>query len=88
MADYRTEKYLYRIVTSANQLVEKIQIFDAGKDDRVMELRGIRTLYRGFYEKSLIMQFNYSIIMFAIIVVNISMCFYWNWVVTFMRCFM
>ena len=38
MADYRTEKYLYRIVTSANQLVEKIQIFDAGKDDRVMEL--------------------------------------------------
>ena len=28
----------YRIVTSANQLVEKIQIFDAGKDDRVMEL--------------------------------------------------
>jgi len=24
-------------VTSANQLVEKIQIFDAGKDDRVME---------------------------------------------------
>ena len=35
---YRTEKYLYRIVTSANQLVEKIQIFDAGKDDRVMEL--------------------------------------------------
>ena len=38
MADYRTEKYLYRIVTSANQLVEKIQIFDAGKGDRVMEL--------------------------------------------------
>ena len=38
LADYRTEKYLYRIVTSANQLVEKIQIFDAGKDDRVMEL--------------------------------------------------
>lgn len=37
---------------------------------------------------SLIMQFNYSIIMFAIIVVNISTCFYWNWVVTFMRCFM
>ena len=25
-------------MTSANQLVEKIQIFDAGKDDRVMEL--------------------------------------------------
>ena len=38
LADYRTEKYLYRIVTSANQLVEKIQIFDAGKDDRVMFL--------------------------------------------------
>ena len=38
MADFRTEKYLNRIVTSANQLVEKIQIFDAGKDDRVMEL--------------------------------------------------
>ena len=38
MADYRTEKYLYRIVTSANQLVEKIQIFDAGKGDRVMKL--------------------------------------------------
>ena len=38
LADYRTEKYLYRIVTSANQLVEKIQIFDAGKDDRIMEL--------------------------------------------------
>ncbi len=38
LADYRTEKYLYRIVTSANQLVEKIQIFDAGKDDKIMEL--------------------------------------------------
>ena len=38
LADFHTEKYLYRIVTSANQLVEKIQIFDAGKDDRVMEL--------------------------------------------------
>ena len=38
LADYRTEKYLNRIVTSANQLVEKIQIFDAGKDDRIMEL--------------------------------------------------
>ena len=25
-------------MTSANQLVEKIQIFDAGKDDRIMEL--------------------------------------------------
>ena len=34
MADFRTEKYL----TPANQLVEKIQIFDAGKDDRIMEL--------------------------------------------------
>ena len=38
LADFRTEKYLNRIVTSANQLIEKIQIFDAGKDDRVMEL--------------------------------------------------
>ena len=38
MADFRTEKYLNRIVTSANQLVEKIQIFDVGKDDRIMEL--------------------------------------------------
>ncbi len=38
LADFRTEKYLNRIVTSANQLVEKIQIFDAGKDDRIMEL--------------------------------------------------
>ena len=38
MADFRTEKYLNRIVTPANQLVEKIQIFDAGKDDRIMEL--------------------------------------------------
>ena len=36
--DFRTKKYLARIVTSPNQLVEKIQIFDAGKDDRVMEL--------------------------------------------------
>ena len=36
--DFRTEKYLARIVTSPNQLVEKIQIFDAGKDDRIMEL--------------------------------------------------
>ena len=36
--DFRTEKYLSRIVTSPNQLVEKIQIFDAGKDDRIMEL--------------------------------------------------
>ena len=31
-------KFTILIVTSANQLVEKIQIFDAGKDDRVMEL--------------------------------------------------
>lgn len=38
LADFHTEKYLNRIVTSANQLVEKIQIFDAGKDDRIMEL--------------------------------------------------
>ena len=38
MADYRTEKYLNRIVTSANQLIEKIKIFDAGKDDRIIEL--------------------------------------------------
>ena len=38
MAYFSTEKYLNRIVTSANQLVEKIQIFDAGKDDRIMEL--------------------------------------------------
>ena len=36
--DFRTEKYLAQIVTSPNQLVEKIQIFDAGKDDRIMEL--------------------------------------------------
>ena len=38
MFDFRTKKYLARIVTSPNQLVEKIQIFDAGKDDRIMEL--------------------------------------------------
>ena len=38
LADYRTEKYLNRIVTSANQLIEKIKIFDAGKDDRIIEL--------------------------------------------------
>ena len=38
LADFRTEKYLNRIVTSANQLVEKIKIFDAGKDDRIIEL--------------------------------------------------
>ena len=36
--DFRTKKYLARIVTSPNQLVEKIQIFDADKDDRIMEL--------------------------------------------------
>ena len=35
---FSTKKYLARIVTSPNQLVEKIQIFDAGKDDRIMEL--------------------------------------------------
>ena len=38
LADFHTEKYLHRVVTSPNQLVEKIQIFDAGKDDRIMEL--------------------------------------------------
>ena len=43
LADYRTEKYLYRKEAGADfaggmELVEKIQIFDAGKDDRVMEL--------------------------------------------------
>ena len=30
LADFHTEKYLNRVVTSPNQLVEKIQIFDAG----------------------------------------------------------
>ena len=38
LADFHTEKYLNRIVTSANELVEKIHIFDAGKDDRIIEL--------------------------------------------------
>ena len=38
LADFHTEKYLNRVVTSPNQLVEKIQIFDAGKGDRVMKL--------------------------------------------------
>ena len=38
LADFHTEKYLNRIVTSANQLIEKIKIFDAGKDDRIIEL--------------------------------------------------
>lgn len=38
LTDFHAEKYLNRIVTSANQLVEKIQIFDAGKDDRIVEL--------------------------------------------------
>ena len=36
--DQSTDKYLKRIVTSPNQLIEKIQIFDAGKDDRIVEL--------------------------------------------------
>lgn len=36
--DLSTDKYLKRIVTSPNQLIEKIQIFDAGKDDRIVEL--------------------------------------------------
>ena len=38
LANFRAEKYLNRIVTSANQLIEKIKIFDAGKDDRIIEL--------------------------------------------------
>ena len=38
LADFHTEKYLNRIVTSANELVKKIHIFDAGKDDRIIEL--------------------------------------------------
>ena len=38
LADFHTEKYLNRIVMSANELVEKIHIFDAGKDDRIIEL--------------------------------------------------
>ena len=38
MLNKLSKKYLARIVTSPNQLVEKIQIFDAGKDDRIMEL--------------------------------------------------
>ena len=36
--DLSADKYLKRIVTSPNQLIEKIQIFDAGKDDRIVEL--------------------------------------------------
>ena len=36
--DLSTDKYLKRIVTSPNQLIEKIRIFDAGKDDRIVEL--------------------------------------------------
>ena len=38
LADFHTEKYLNRIVTSANEPVEKIHIFDAGKDDRMIYL--------------------------------------------------
>lgn len=38
LADFHAEKYLNRIVTSANQLVEKIQIVDVGKDDRIVEV--------------------------------------------------
>ena len=32
------DSYLYRIVGSQRELMEKIRIFDAGKDDRVVEL--------------------------------------------------
>lgn len=32
------DSYLYRIVGSQRELMEKIRIFDAGKDDRIVEL--------------------------------------------------
>ena len=38
MSALRKEHYLYRVVTSINDLMEKIRIFDAGKDDRVIEI--------------------------------------------------
>lgn len=32
------EGYIYRVVTDRNQLLEKLKIFDAGLDDRIIEL--------------------------------------------------
>ena len=39
--DLMAEKYLYRIVTSPEELREKIIIFDNGLDDRVIEIAKI-----------------------------------------------
>jgi hypothetical protein len=38
ISDFKKEHYLYRVVTSINALEEKIRIFDAGKDDRAIEI--------------------------------------------------
>jgi hypothetical protein len=36
--DPKNHHYIYRIVTTANDLIEKIRIFDAGRDDRTVEV--------------------------------------------------
>lgn len=36
--DKAMDGYLFRIVTSHNSLMEKVRIFDAGKDDRILEM--------------------------------------------------
>lgn len=43
-------KYLYRIVHSQNELREKIFIFDAGLDDRVIEI--IKLMFTGKYQNN------------------------------------
>lgn len=43
------EQYLYRIVTSQNQLLEKLTIFDEGLDDRAIEI--IKVMYLAEAEK-------------------------------------
>lgn len=38
MEDFRQHDYLIRVVRSQNELIDKIRVFDAGLDDRIIEI--------------------------------------------------
>lgn len=42
--DLKLEGYIHRIVTNQKELIEKLAIFDAGLDDRIIELYKIKVL--------------------------------------------
>ena len=44
MKDIKEDEYIIRIVRSRNELLEKLEIFDAGLDDRIVELCKVHAL--------------------------------------------